>query len=298
VGPTNILPPNSEFQSAMRIAILSPAVKMLTIEDFEASFDEVRFRLDIALNKAQSDRDKAAVQQVVQQLFNLYTQLVVRMIVETKGATTDGFLEKIRSGQNFAELAREFQLVECVTIVTLSTLGNSVVGFAQKLYRDHQLGKRTQKFHLQVARTYRKIVTSKIYSDRYALISDAIDRLAMDIIKAMVSLSEFEEGIEFVALLKTRNAFKATQVETELVDGYRRSLMMGVKGIARLFTYAYINFLLVFWIPVLLILMYWYPACLVLLAVDIGAIRYFWRFGPQVSKFRKRINQRTAALKH
>jgi hypothetical protein len=265
---------------------------MITIEDFEPSFDAVRFHLDIALNNAPSDREVAQVQQVAQQLFNLYTQLVVRMINQTKQGNSDLFLNKIRSGQSFPELVKEFQLVDCIVIVALDTLGNSIVGFVQKLFRDGQLSKRASGFYLQLARSYRKLLSSRIYSSKYDLIENAIDRQALDILNGIIALKEFDEAVEFVALLKNRKAFQADRAEQALIEGYRRSLMTGLKGMTRLLAYAYINFLLVCMMMGILIAMIFNQAYIILLVADVLAIRYFWRFGPKISALRSRIRRR------
>lgn len=291
------------FGDSLKAAILAPAGNMVTIEDFESSFDAVRFHLEIAWSRTQSIEDKAIVQAVAQELFNLYIQVVGRMIVQARQGINADAIGKIRSGLSFADLAREYSLDKCIAIVALDTLSNSVTGFVQKLFLDHQLGRRTSKFYVQVARSYRKIVYSRIYSDKYGLINNAIDRQSADIIQGIIDLKEWDEGVEFVALLKSRTSFSSAGFEQTFIEGYRKSLMSGLKNIARFVQYAYINFALGFVLFILLVVLAFSGGSgaasfllLLLMVADVYLLRYFWRYGPKIAAMRSRINQRVREI--
>jgi hypothetical protein len=302
-------PSNNNFAESLKNAILAPASNMLVIEDFEASFDSVRHHLKLALQYAAGHGEPAVVRQVAQQLFNLYIQMIVRLITQGKQGSSEQFIQQLGNGQSFAELARQFNLADCVAIVTLDTLRIALFGFVQKLFRDAELRKKSARFYLQVGRTYRKIVFSELYTDEYQLIRDTIDNHTMDIINGIIVFEEFEgEGIEFVANLKARNFRSAARAENELLEGYRKHLMGGyslkgatkvVKRGAKFFTYQ-----MFFGLGLLILLFLLIHAggagVVIWLAAAIGggmALRYYWRCGPQIAAMRQQIEQRAAGIR-
>ena len=287
------LPANEYFEFALRTAVLTPMVGMKTADDFEPSLDAVRFHLEIALAYADSYNKITTIQQVTQQLIYLYFQLIIHIIEQQRNSSAESFLQNIQPPPAFAEWIRKPPLNDYIAPMDLGELENSIASFVQSLYHDHQMGKRFSIFYLQVARSYRKIALSKIYSSKYDVIDNIINRQSLDIINGIISLKEFDEGLEFVALLKSRNFFSADRVEQALIGGYRKSLLTGFKGSARFVTYAYINILLGL---LTLGLCFYNLLFIILLVADILAVRYLWRFGPKIATLRSQINKRAEEI--
>lgn len=291
--------------NAVKAAILAPANNMLRIEDFESSFDTVKFHLEIALGHAGTMGETMTVQQLTQQLFDFYSKLVTQLIAKAKEGNIEPFLASIRSDQSFAELAKTYRLDYCAAIVALDTLKNSVIGFVQKLFRDQELKNKSAKFYHQVARSYSKIIRSAIYADKYDLLKNIIERQTIEIVNGIIALREWEDGIDFIVLLRNRHPPDlAARAEKALVEGYRKSLATGLKFVARAVKYTYIYILVSMALFFSLLLLAFSGGgdgsgflFLLMFIASILLMRYFWRFGPDVAKFRSKINQRAQKSK-
>ena len=144
-----------------------------------------------------------------------------------KGVSVRKSKDFFKSGDNKSVQESEFIMPPGLAVTSKifikAEVALLIAEYFERLHTEWKIAKKQNVFFVQLARTYRKILASKIYSADYGLIDNTIDRNKIDIIAAIVTQNDWDEGIEFMATLDFRKpAFNYSVLKSNFYRGYRK----------------------------------------------------------------------------
>ena len=224
---------DTSYLPALKAAILAPSVFLKDINNFEVTFDAVIHHLEVAFSKAKEVSDIELVKRVAQELFHGHIFLIEQKINYQKALNQRGLMTKIGDlfkGKSSLE-EPPFKMPPGLVAVSSKALlkveaAVFLADYFERLYTEWKISKKREFFYVQLARTYRKVIVSKIYDAQYSLINNTIDRNKVDIINAIIAQQDWDEGIEFVASLDFRKpTFKYSTLKNTFYRGYKKYCM-------------------------------------------------------------------------
>lgn len=222
-----VLYSSSDYLPALRAAVLAPSVFLKDISNFEVTFDSIIHYLEIALSKVQNAEQKALVQRTAQELFHGHIFLIEQKISYLRALSQRNVGHKVKDffkGQSSIP-EPDFMPPPGMTVVAAQVLKVEValflLNYFQKVHAEWKVNRQANFFYVQLVRSYRKIVDSAVYDAQYTLLHHTVDRNKKEIVKAIVALKEWDEGVEFIASLAYRQPFNFGSLQNDLYRGYR-----------------------------------------------------------------------------
>jgi hypothetical protein len=222
---------SDSYLPALKAAILAPSIFLKNIQDFEATFDSIIHHLELALSKAKNEFEAQEIKRIAQELFHCHIYMIEQKINYLKALANQHIGQKIKTlfTGNSSIAEPPFQLSGNIIAITTQILNIQAASFIteyfQRLYAEWKVDRKSLFFYVQLARTYRKIVASNIYSKQFSLINNTIDRNKFEIIRAIVNTNEWDEGVEFIASLEHRKPFHFSMLKSQFYRGYRKYFM-------------------------------------------------------------------------
>jgi len=230
---------------ALKAAILAPSVFLKDLNNFEVTFDIIIHHLEFSMSKANTDSERNQVQRIAQELFHGHIFLIEQKLNYLKALAARSAGQKIKAifEGNIPEpdfILPAAMIINATTFLSAETailLG----AYFEKLYSQWKISLKSHFFYVQLARTYRKIIASSVYNKDFTLIDNTIDRTKLDIVKGIIALREWDEGVEFMAYLEYRKPFNYSILKGNFYRGYRKYFM--IRNI--LSTYFFFSFIII-----------------------------------------------------